>query len=295
MYIKIGMIGADRAAESYLSFCNEAYGVETVAIWDEEKERAHELAQRFHVPSVDADYRRLLERSGIDAVIVCGLEGVRTSIAEDALKQGKHVLCENPGPDALGDIPRIVGHANLTRKTLMMARHLRFHPELMKVKEFIGGASTAVDVRINIQYTDKLPERLEVDDLLDVGWYLLGRPLGERAFAPVRFDHDHFEVVFRFTDDRTLTLQTGPCVAELPTTGRRLSGWENRITMEVVRDGENRKTWYPNMNKMCSYAEMIVHFVHSCHTGGSSLSPGDDVCTVARMLSCVNEQGVLWD
>ncbi|MCC2668108.1 MAG: putative dehydrogenase, partial [Armatimonadetes bacterium] len=72
-------------------------GVQVVAVCDVEKQHAQEAAQALG-PGVDiyGDFRELLERKDIDAVVIGTPDHWHTAIAIAAMKSGKDVYCEKP-------------------------------------------------------------------------------------------------------------------------------------------------------------------------------------------------------
>lgn len=72
-------------------------GVQVVAVCDVDKQHAQEAAQQLG-PGVDTygDFRELLERKDIDAVVIGTPDHWHTAIAIAAMKAGKDVYCEKP-------------------------------------------------------------------------------------------------------------------------------------------------------------------------------------------------------
>jgi len=66
------------------------------AICGRDEEAATKVAQRFGWESVETDWRALLKRDDIDVIDICTPGDTHAEIAIEALKAGKHVLCEKP-------------------------------------------------------------------------------------------------------------------------------------------------------------------------------------------------------
>ncbi len=69
---------------------------ETVAIFARSVGNAEALAGRFGIPRVYHDYGQALAESGADAVYIATPHHVHVPMALQALKAGKHFLCEKP-------------------------------------------------------------------------------------------------------------------------------------------------------------------------------------------------------
>lgn len=95
--VRLGIIGSGSRGQYLMSEANKAGGIEWAAIcdaWDERQREARKLAASG--VSLYGDYRRLLDRQDIDAVIVSTWDNMHAQIAIDACKAGKDVYVEKP-------------------------------------------------------------------------------------------------------------------------------------------------------------------------------------------------------
>ena len=96
-----GDIATNRVASALV----EAPNSELIAICDINRENAARLADRFGVKTVFADHAQALADSGADAVYIATPQDKHVPMCLQALKAGKHFLCEKPlginGPECL--------------------------------------------------------------------------------------------------------------------------------------------------------------------------------------------------
>src|SRR5437879_5594903 len=67
-----------------------------VAISGRNEQRAREVAERYGIPGVFTDYREMIEKGGLDALVVVTPDDLHYPIVMAALDAGLHVLCEKP-------------------------------------------------------------------------------------------------------------------------------------------------------------------------------------------------------
>ena len=95
--IRIGLIGSGIIGHFDASTALKVPGVELVAVCDLYKGRLEGAKETWgnHLFTTQ-DYRDLLARKDIDAVLICTPDHWHQRIAIDAMRAGKHVYCEKP-------------------------------------------------------------------------------------------------------------------------------------------------------------------------------------------------------
>ena len=109
--IGIGIIGAGGISHSHLiaftkSRTNRDFA-RVVAIADIDEARAGEQAKTYDVEHVFTDYREMLARPDIHAVSICTPPFLHVEQSVQALRAGKHVLCEKPISANLAGLDRV--------------------------------------------------------------------------------------------------------------------------------------------------------------------------------------------
>ena len=88
----------------------------------------HKVAERFGVPKVYDDHRRLLDDTEIDAVALSADYAQQGEIAADLLRAGKHVFMEKPMAVSVAQAERILAAAEQGNARLMVAYMKRYDP-----------------------------------------------------------------------------------------------------------------------------------------------------------------------
>jgi predicted dehydrogenase len=101
--LRIGMIGygfMGRAHSNAYRRVNNFFDLEYApvlqAVCARDADKARQFADRWGYASVETDWRKLVERSDIDAVDICVPNNLHRDIAIAAAKAGKMILCEKP-------------------------------------------------------------------------------------------------------------------------------------------------------------------------------------------------------
>ena len=93
--LRFGVIGASRYSERrHLPALKNHPLAQTVAICDIDLDRAKEMAGKFDIPLVSSDYREVIDKGNLDALIVVTPDNTHYPITMDALDAGLNVLCE---------------------------------------------------------------------------------------------------------------------------------------------------------------------------------------------------------
>lgn len=135
--LKIGIIGAGSISESHIDCYINNDDCEVVAIADINIELAHERASKYGIKKVFADYRELLKDKHVDAVSIVTPTFTHKDIVVDALKSGKHVLCEKPPALNADEVRECQKVANETGNLLMFAFVCRFRSQVQYLKKYI--------------------------------------------------------------------------------------------------------------------------------------------------------------
>ncbi|MEW4308610.1 Gfo/Idh/MocA family protein [Rossellomorea marisflavi] len=161
--LKIGVIGCGsiskhRHIPEYMA--NEH--AEIVAVCDIVKDRAQEMADQIGAKAY-TDYKDLLKDESIEAVSVCTPNALHAPISVDALKAGKHVLCEKPMATSTEEAEAMIVAANEAGRKLMIGHNQRFVPSHQKAKELISKGEAGKIYSFRTAFGHGGPEGWSVD------------------------------------------------------------------------------------------------------------------------------------
>lgn len=136
--IRVGIIGCGsitekRHAPEYLANPD----VEIVAFYDINIERAKLMAEMFGGKAVE-NYMDILEDESIDAISDCSPNDMHVVFSIEAMKRGKHVLCEKPMGKSLEEAEKIANQQKESGVIFMLDHNQRFTKAHQKVKEIIA-------------------------------------------------------------------------------------------------------------------------------------------------------------
>ncbi len=95
--VRVGVIGASWYSDlRHLPALKSHPRAQTVAICDVVRDRAEEMARKYEIPLVSSDYREVIDKGNLDALLVVTPDDTHHPITMAALDAGLHVLCEKP-------------------------------------------------------------------------------------------------------------------------------------------------------------------------------------------------------
>ena len=138
MSVRIGLIGAGRmgAALGY----HLAFSVDTadfVAIADPNPEAARHLGERVGVSTRYTDYREMLKRDDLDAVVIVTPTNTHTAVIKDAAAAGKHIFTEKPLALTVSGCDEAVAAVEAAGVKMHVGFMRRFDPAYVAAKEKI--------------------------------------------------------------------------------------------------------------------------------------------------------------
>ena len=134
--IRLGIIGCGGRGRYLMTQANKAGGIEWVAVsdaWDAQRERAAKIAgapvEKY------MDYRRILDRKDVDAVIIATWDHVHCQLTVASCRAGKDVYVEKPMTLHPMEGHQIVSAVRETGRVLQVGTQQRSYPHFIEAKQ----------------------------------------------------------------------------------------------------------------------------------------------------------------
>jgi len=160
--LKIGIIGCGSIAR--LRHAREYFEnpeCEITALYNRRKERADIIAREYGGKVYDSC--QALIQSNVDAVSVCTSNDTHASITVEALKAGKHVLCEKPMATTMEGCSRMVDTAEQYGKKLMIGYYQRLTEAHIRAKQILDSGELGELITFTTTYGHTGPEMWSAD------------------------------------------------------------------------------------------------------------------------------------
>ncbi len=148
--VRVGVIGAGFIAEYHLAGLAAAGGAHVPVLAARSAERAGPLARRFGIPEVVSDYRAVLDRRDVDAVVVATPDDTHETIAVAAARAGKAILLQKPMAGSSAECRRIIAAAREAGVDLQVSFMHRYLEETVRARELLadGRLGAVLGVRL---------------------------------------------------------------------------------------------------------------------------------------------------
>jgi predicted dehydrogenase len=133
--LKTAVFGSGFAARCHLDALSRlGVVVEVCGIASSDVEQATRLGQEYGIECVTSDYRELLESPALDVVHICTPNSLHFSMSSDAVRAGKHVLCEKPLATSVEQGENLVELAEEQGVRNCTCYNLRFYPLVQQMR-----------------------------------------------------------------------------------------------------------------------------------------------------------------
>jgi len=161
--VKYGIIGGGAIAQRrHMPEAAANPHSKVTAIAEMNEKRCKALAEEYGAEAF-TDYKKMLKDADIDAVVVCGPNALHAKMSIEAMKAGKHVLCEKPMATTRADAKKMLETSKRTRKYLMIGLNQRLMPPHIKAKSILDSGALGKPLAFRTAFKHGGPEGWSVD------------------------------------------------------------------------------------------------------------------------------------
>lgn len=132
-------------------------GARLVALADPDEDRVRQLGRELGVPHVHTDYRAVLERDDVEAVVIAAPSPTRAEMVPAAARAGKAVFCEKPAAVDAAAARRIASVLAETGVPYQMGFMRRFDPSYAHAKRRIAQGVIGEPMLVRVSSREKSP------------------------------------------------------------------------------------------------------------------------------------------
>jgi predicted dehydrogenase len=191
--LNVGCIGTGGRCRRLMQSLTKIPGVKITAVcdvWDHHRELGRKLAHPR--AAVFGDYRKLLDRSDVDAVLVGTPDHWHVPITIDACAAGKDVYVEKPLTHSLSEGKQVVDAQNKYKRIVQVGMQQRSMPQMQKAYEIIksGGIGKVHKVHLTWNRNVSRGKRRKLGiDPKTVDWKMFLGNAPDQPFDEYRFRH----------------------------------------------------------------------------------------------------------
>lgn len=137
MDLRVGIVGAGRTGFHRANRLINLPGIRITAVADPYRPARDRFARTFGASLAASDHRRLAADSNIDVMYICSPPVTHSAAAIDSLRQGKHVICEQPMAINLRQADEMLTAAEESDRRLFVALPERYDPVYQEVARMI--------------------------------------------------------------------------------------------------------------------------------------------------------------
>ncbi|NDD26827.1 MAG: gfo/Idh/MocA family oxidoreductase [Proteobacteria bacterium] len=323
--IRMGFIGGGHALRAiHLPIFSQMEDVLPLVVCDVQQAALLAALRQFGVRETTANWHDVLAMPEIDAVVIALPNDLHAPVAEQALRAGKHVLCEPPSGINVAQAEAIARAARESNRVYALALPRRHDPAVMHLERLIESdiMGRITHVQATVAKREGRPEGWRTDRrrsgggaLLHFGTHLLDLSLRfmrgaaiERVSAVTRSRpsdpadacvEDAATVLIRFAGGRSALIETAwaqhlesDCEhIEVIGERGRATLWPLRLVLEI--EGA-RSVLQPQLDASAAHARLARAFIDRVRRHGHSPArDADDGLRLAGVLAHAYESAML--
>ena len=160
--LNVGLIGVGRIGKLHAEHL--AYRIPAarlLVIADVNEAAARECAGRLGISDATADYRAVLQREDVSAVVICSPTNTHAQLIEEAAAAGKQIFCEKPIDLRLDRVDQAISAARNAGVKLQIGFNRRFDPNFLRVRRSVENGEIGAPQLLHIISRDPAPPSID--------------------------------------------------------------------------------------------------------------------------------------
>src|SRR6266849_1767993 len=257
--LKLGLIGAGRIGSLHAEHLTSRIpAADLVMVADVFEEAARQCAEHYAIPFATQDYRDILARPDIQAVVISSSTDTHAQIIEAAALAGKHIFCEKPIALDLASIDRALDAVERAGVKLQIGFNRRFDANYRRVRQAVAQSEIGQPHLLHLVSYDPAPPPVEyirvsgglfldmtIHDF-DMARFLMGSEVDEIfAMADVMIDPAIGEA--GDVDTAVIMLHfTNGVIGTIENSRRAVYGYDQRVEVQGTAGAVWTENHYPN-------------------------------------------------
>ena len=151
--VSVGMVGTSWWADAmHLPALASHPNAKTTAICGRSRQNAEKIARTWGIPQIYSDYRAMIDRADLDAIVIATPNDSHYPITMKALEKGLHVLCEKPIALTYPQAQEMAQLAEAKGIKHLVPFTYSFMPTARYLKELIDGGYLGSPYHLNLRY-----------------------------------------------------------------------------------------------------------------------------------------------
>jgi|GEM_PF-5917160 len=277
--MKLALIGASQIAAKILPAIRSCEGIEIVGFGSHDDRHAKTYSAQNQIPFLGS-YDDVFRNQTVEAVYISNSNIHHGPTILEALKYGKHVLCEKPLALSEREAISLFDAASRAKRILLEGLMYRFHPQIVELKKRVasGDYGKPIKIRANLAFdyggVEAISRRLSTGGgaLPDLGCYLvdfIGSIAGHSSVRAVRVFRENLGFSAFLAFENGLLAEIGASMA-YPSS----NPWEvicERGALSVLRFNPHGEA-ESELTVINNESERTVHSISSVHSGLAQFS-----------------------
>ena len=166
--IRIGLVGLVYWGPNYVRVLSELPDCELVIACDSSSAALDVVRERVRHVRTTTDPEQVVSADDVDAVIVATPTTTHYRLALTSLEAGKHVLCEKPLAETVGECDELIAASRRAGRVLFVGHTFLFNPAVRKMRELVIEGSIGQLLYAYATRTGLGPIREDVNALWDL-------------------------------------------------------------------------------------------------------------------------------